>query len=208
LTQLILIRHGETVWNREGRIQGHLDSALTEEGIAQAVACGQRLISEPIDAFYCSDMGRALHTAQLIGEPLGISAAPIPSLRERAYGEGEGLTYAEIDARFPEAFSRERAVDEHYAVRGGESKRAFHDRIVAALTGVADRHAGQTVLVVTHGGVLGVVHRWIHGEPIASAHKIAIPNVAINRIARDNDAWRIAVWGDVSHLPVETFETV
>ncbi|MBL8513023.1 MAG: histidine phosphatase family protein, partial [Betaproteobacteria bacterium] len=189
-------------------IQGHLDSALTEEGIAQAIACGERLKGETIDAFYCSDMGRARHTARLIGAPLGLAADSNDSLRERAYGEGEGLTYAEIDARFPEAFSRERAVDEHYAISGGESKRVFHERIVAALTGLADRHAGQTVLVVTHGGVLGVVHRWIHGEPIASPHKIAIPNVAINRIVREQDAWRITVWGDVAHLPVETFETI
>ena len=208
LTQLILIRHGETVWNREGRIQGHLDSALTEEGVAQAIACGQRLAGESIDAFYSSDMGRARRTAELIGKPLGLSATPIESLRERAYGEGEGLTYAEIDARFREAFSREHAVDEHYAIPGGESKRTFHDRIVAALGDLANRHAGQTVLVVTHGGVLGVVHRWIHGEPVASAHKIAIPNVAINRIEHVQGHWRIDIWGDVAHLDVETFDTV
>ncbi len=208
MTQLILVRHGETVWNREGRIQGHLDSALTEEGIAQAIACGQRLAGEPIDAFYCSDMGRAQRTAQLIGQSLVLEPALRADLRERAFGEGEGLTYTEIDQRFPEAFSRERAVDEHYAVPGGESKRQFHDRVVSALTGIAEQHAGQAVLIVTHGGVLGVVHRWIHREPVASPHKVAIPNVAINRIVHADGAWRITVWGDVAHLPVETFEMV
>lgn len=206
MTQLILIRHGETEWNRAGRIQGHLDSPLTQDGIAQAMACGARLKGETIAAFYCSDMGRALHTARLIGQPLGLQASPMDTLRERAFGQGEGLTYAEMDVRFPEAFSRERAVDEHFAVPGGESKRQFHDRVVAALMELAGKHAGQTVLVVTHGGVLGVVYRWIREEPVASAHKVSIPNVAINRLALENESWRIVMWGDVTHLPIETHE--
>ncbi|MBL8520881.1 MAG: histidine phosphatase family protein [Betaproteobacteria bacterium] len=208
MTELILIRHGETLWNREGRIQGHLDSALTDEGIEQAIACGRRLAGESLSAFYCSDMGRAQHTARLIGESLRIAPASRADLRERAYGDGEGLTYAEIDQRFPEAFSKVRSVDEHYAVPGGETKRQFHDRVVTALTDLATAHAGGSVLVVTHGGVLGVVYRWLHDLPVASPHKVAIPNVAINRVAHNGGTWSIRLWGDVSHLGVETFEEV
>jgi probable phosphoglycerate mutase len=211
-TQFILIRHGQTEWNRMGRIQGHLDSALTAEGIVEARACGARLACENLAAFYCSDLGRARHTAALIAESMRVSPPPVwrtsAALRERRFGAGEGLSHAQVDREFPQAFSREHAVDEHYAVPGGESKRAFHERIVATLGELAAHHADQRVLVVTHGGVLGVVYRWLNGLPVAGPHKVAIPNAALNRIAYSQGAWSILVWGDVAHLERRTFDEV
>lgn len=209
---MILIRHGETEWNRAGRIQGHTDSALTAEGIAQAEACAARLgddhagynnkhnIGYIIDYIIASDLGRTRHTAALLNtrlqQPIHLDAR----LRERSFGIAEGSTYSELDTQYPEMFSRAREVDPHYTIEGAESRAQFHQRVRETILAVAAQHAGQCVLVVTHGGVLGAIYRWLHHLPIASPHKIDIPNVGYNRIAVRNDEWRVEVWGDVSHL--------
>ena len=199
-TTLILIRHGETEWNRAGRIQGHTDSALTPEGIAQAEACAARLRDERIDQIIASDLGRAQHTAALLNKPLQQPLRFDASLRDRSFGIAEGSTYAELDRLYPELFSRVREVDTHYSVDGAESRAQFHQRVRDSIRTIAAHHPGQRVLVVTHGGVLGAIYRWLHHLPIASPHKIDIPNVGYNRIAHTDDEWQIEVWGDVSHL--------
>jgi 2,3-bisphosphoglycerate-dependent phosphoglycerate mutase len=209
-TTLILIRHGETEWNREGRIQGHLDSALTVEGIEQARACAQRLRDEHFDQTVASDLPRVRHTAELLLEQRDVPIRFDAALRERSYGIGEGLTYAEMDAQHPEFFSRIRTTDPDYAVEGSESRRQFHARITTALRAIASQHAGQRVLVVTHGGVLGVVYRWLNGMHISSPHKVEIPNVAYNRVSMTgsgpDERWQLDVWADTTHLPTETSE--
>lgn len=199
-TTLILIRHGETVWNRAGRIQGHTDSALTAEGIAQAEACAARLRDERIDQIIASDLGRARHTATLLSKPMQHPVRLDATLRERSFGIAEGSTYAELDLLYPELFSRVREVDPHYSVEGAESRAQFHQRVRGSIQMIAAQHPGQRVLVVTHGGVLGAIYRWLHQLPIASPHKIDIPNVGYNRIALIDDEWQVEVWGDVSHL--------
>jgi probable phosphoglycerate mutase len=205
-TTLVLIRHGQTEWNREGRIQGHLDSALTPEGIAQAEACATRLATEPFDALYASDLPRTQHTAAILNCALHLTMNSRESLRERCFGIGEGLTYAEMDVRFPEVFSRARALDPDFAIEGGETRRQFHSRVRTALQGIASAHAGQRVLVVTHGGVLGVVYRWLNDLPIASAHTVEIPNVAYNRVRVADSQWQLEIWGDTAHLAFESSE--
>lgn len=199
-TTLILVRHGETEWNRAGRIQGHTDSALTAEGIAQAEACALRLRDERIEQIIASDLARAQHTAILLNKSLQQPLRLDASLRERSFGIAEGSTYAELDLLYPELFSRVREVDPHYSVEGAESRAQFHQRVRDSIQMIAAQHAGQRVLVVTHGGVLGAIYRWLHHLPIASPHKIEIPNVGYNRIALTDDEWRVEVWGDVSHL--------
>ncbi len=206
MTTLILIRHGQTEWNREGRIQGHLDSALTAEGIAQAEACAQRLAGEQFHALYASDLLRVQHTAAILNGPLKLAVRSREDLRERCFGIGEGLTYAEMDAQYPEVFSRARALDPDFAIEGGETRRQFHTRVRGALTDIASAHPGERVLVVTHGGVLGVVYRWLNDLPIASAHTVEIPNVAYNRVVIDNQQWQLEIWADTAHLDFESSE--
>lgn len=205
-TSLILVRHGETEWNRAGRIQGHSDSPLTREGVEQAEAMGKRLRELPIDAVVASDLGRAHHTAAILCQHLDHSIVPATALRERAFGVGEGLTYAEIDERFPEMFSRVRQTDPDFAAPGGESRRQFHDRIVSGLVELSRQYKGSRVLVVTHGGVLAAVYRWLNGLPVSSPHTIEIPNVGYNQVSHSHtdDAWQIEVWADVSHLELPT----
>ncbi len=205
-TTFILIRHGETEWNREGRIQGHLDSPLTPTGIEQAKACAHRLKAEAIDHMIASDLPRVKHTALILAASV---VAPIEfdtALRERCYGIGEGMTFAELDAIHPEMYSSLRTTDPDFTVEGGESRRQFHDRITRAMRAIADAHPGKRVLVVTHGGVLGVIYRWLKKLPIATAYKVDIPNVAYNRVVHCSGNWTLEAWADTDHLTVRTFE--
>lgn len=205
-TTLIVIRHGETEWNRARRIQGHLDSGLTIEGIAQAQACAQRLAVEKIDAVVASDLGRARHTAEILNAGRRLPISLDATLRERCFGSGEGLTYAEIDGKYRQLFAPSGLVDAEFTLPGGESRALFHARVQGAIKRLAAAHAGRCVLLVTHGGVLGVIYRWLNDVPIAGAQRVVIPNVAYNRIVVEPGGWKISVWADTSHLAVDTFE--
>jgi len=204
-TTFIIIRHGETFWNRDHRIQGHLDSNLTPEGIAQAQACALRLNGETIDAVVASDLGRVRHTTELLTRGLPLPIHFRPSLRERCFGIGEGMTYAEMEAAYPQMFSTTGLVDAEFTLPDGESRNVFHQRVRTAIEGLAIAHAGKRVLIVTHGGVLGVIYRWLNDLPVG-ALKIAIPNVGYNRISAVPGDWKIEIWGDTTHLDVGTFE--
>ena len=205
-TRFIVVRHGETHWNVETRIQGQKDSELTAAGVAQAEAIGKRLARERFDALVASDMGRAMRTAERIAAQCGLAVVPEPRLRERSFGQGEGLTYAEVDARWPGVFSRSANTDPDAAIPGGETRRQFHERIRAAFEALARAHAGRRVAVVTHGGVLAVLYRIVHGIPLAHAHKVAISNASYNGVvydhaaAGDAGAWALEAWDDIAHL--------
>ena len=205
-TTLIIIRHGETFWNREHRIQGHLDSALTPEGIAQAEACAERLIAEPIDQVVASDLKRVRHTAEILLAARALPIAFDAALRERCFGIGEGMTYAEMDNKYPQMFAQAGLVDSEFTLPQGETRAAFHARAIAAIKLLAATHEGKCLLVVTHGGVLAAIYRWLNNLPPASSQRVAIPNVAYNRICAQPDGWKIEVWADTSHLAIKTFE--
>ena len=203
-TTIVLVRHGETEWNRAGRIQGHTDSELTEAGVRQAEAIGGMLGGERFDHLLSSDLGRAMRTAQLIAPNTGLEVRIESRFRERGFGIAEGKTYAEIDREFPEMFSRIRDTDPEYAAPGGESRRQFHERICSVMDEYAISHRGKSLLVVTHGGVLAAIFRRLSGLPIASPHKIDIPNAGYNRLLHDGETWRIQTWGAVAHLSART----
>ncbi len=205
-TTLIIIRHGETFWNRERRIQGHLDSALTPEGIAQAQACATRLATEKIDAVVVSDLNRAQHTAKILTAGRALSMNSDVSLRERSFGSGEGMTYADMDTKYPQMFAQTGLVDAEFTLPDGETRADFHARVKTSIEKLAAAHAGKCLLVVTHGGVLGVIYRWLNEMAIASAQRVAIPNVAYNRILVAPDGWKIEVWADTRHLVDHTVE--
>jgi probable phosphoglycerate mutase len=207
VTIFVVVRHGETRWNVEMRIQGQRDSDLTENGITQAEALAQRLAGERIDALISSDLGRALDTARRIGRRIGLDVVADARFRERAFGAGEGMTYTEVDAAYPGAFARIREVDPDFAIPGGESRRQFHERVRDAFDDLARRHAGRTVVVVTHGGVLATFFRHVHGIAIHVARAIPIANAAYNVLRHDGGAWTVESWDNADHLPPgERFE--
>ena len=198
--RIILIRHGETEWNREGRIQGyHGDSPLTENGRTQAQKLAARLTGEDLRALHSSDSQRARQTAEPIVAALRMNAVYDAALRERNYGEFEGWTYAELEQKHPEAYGRFRSRDPHYAPPGGESGSQFRDRIVAALERIATAGTDRAA-VVTHGGVLGVAHRYITSASPEAERKYSLLNASINRLVYTGGAWSIESWGDVAHL--------
>jgi probable phosphoglycerate mutase len=200
MTRFIVVRHGETQWNIEARIQGHGDSPLTALGLAQAEAIAARLAAEPFDVLVSSDLGRALGTARRIAERTGHAVAADARFRERAFGTAEGLTYGEMDHRFPEAFSHVRATDPDYVLPGGESRRQFYGRIRAGFEALAREHAERCVAVVCHGGVLAALYRHIHAIAAEAQARIPIPNASYNRVIAEGDRWAIEVWGDTAHL--------
>jgi len=201
MTRFIVIRHGETRWNLAARVQGHLDSELTPAGIEQADAIARRLAEEPFDLLVSSDLGRAHETARRIAEVSGHAIRLDARFRERNFGAGAGLTYAEIDQLYPDAFTRNREIDPDHAIPGGESRRAFQERVAHAFAALAADEPGKRITVVSHGGVLGALYRHIHGIPVATPHRIAIANASYNALTFDGGRWTVDAWADTAHLP-------
>jgi len=199
-TGFIVVRHGETAWNAEGRIQGHLDSPLNEEGLAQALLVGERLRRESFTQLYSSDLGRALQTVQPIVDHSGQRVRTDSRLRERNLGVFQGLTGPECERRFPEHYARFRARDPDYAMPGGESLRQLYERVSAAFTALAQEHAGDRLVVVTHGGVLDALYRFVQAVPLQRPRDFPIFNAGFNAVRCTDALWLIERWGDISHL--------
>lgn len=199
-TRICIIRHGETAWNAEGRVQGQTDVPLSAAGEAQARALVAVLAGERFSVIYASDLARVRQTAEPVARALGLAPRLDPALRERHYGKFETLTYAEARARLPEDYARFRAKDLDYDFGSGESLRRFNARAIACVGAIAARHAGETVLVFTHGGVLEMVHRHAHGSGLSTPRDFEIPNAAINWIEIGPQEWRVQAWAERSHL--------
>jgi probable phosphoglycerate mutase len=202
-TTLIVIRHGETAWNREKRMQGTTDTLLSDIGRSQAQALGRRLASRAFAALYTSDLSRARDTARAIAEHTGRKPVTDPRLQERRFGIFEGLTAEEIVARFPEEHARFASRDPDYAVPGGESAREFTERCLGCLAEIAGRHAGDEVVVVTHGLVLDSLYRAAHGLEHGVRRPVPLINASLNVFGYRVGAWRLEVWGDISHLTAD-----
>lgn len=198
--RFLVVRHGETEWNVASRIQGHSDSALTARGLRQADLLAARLARESFDRLVTSDLGRAFETARRVSGSTGHALQVDARLRERCFGRGEGLTYGELDHEYPESFSKVRETDPDYAIPGGESRRAFHERVCGAFEALAAEHPGERIAVVTHGGVIASLYRRIHGIAVTAPYPIPMPNTAINAVAFDRGSWQVESWGDVAHL--------
>ncbi len=200
MTDVILIRHGETDWNLQGRFQGQIDVPLNALGLRQAACMAERLAQERIDVFYCSDLLRTRQTAEPAALRLALPAAPDAGLREQHFGILEGLSFDEVRARHPQQFAEWQRHDPDYALPGGESVRSFHARVVGAVRSLAEIHAGQTLAVVTHGGVLDMLFRTVHGLPLHGPRDCPIPNAGLNRLRLQGDRIEILSWADDAHL--------
>ena len=202
-TRLIVIRHGETEWNREKRMQGTTDTQLSDVGRSQAQALGRRLATRPFRALYSSDLSRARDTARAIAEHTHAEVVADPRLQERRFGIFEGLVAAEIVARYPEEHARFSSRDPDYEVPGGESARSFTRRCLGCLAEIADRHRGGEVVVVTHGLVLDALYRAAHGLDHGALRPLPLINASVNLFGYAGGAWRMDLWGDVSHLAAD-----
>jgi probable phosphoglycerate mutase len=200
MTEVVLIRHGETDWNRELRFQGHVDVALNAVGLEQARRLGARLAGEQAQALYTSDLQRAQQTAQPIEQHLGLARVADAQLREQCFGTVDGMRVDEIQREHPDAWAGWLRFDQDFCMPGGESMRQFHARVIDAIHRLAMDHRGQRVIVVTHGGVLDMVYRTARGLGLGGPRQSEIPNAGLNRVAVDAERIEILSWADVQHL--------
>ena len=203
LTRIVAVRHGETVWNAEMRMQGQLDTALSARGRWQARRAAAALAHESFDAVFASDLARAFDTATAIvaGRPLQITTDA--GLRERSFGIFQGSTYAEIDERWPAEAARWRAHDPDFGPEGGETFRDFSERTVAAVTAIARSQAGRSILIVSHGGVLDCLYRAASRIGLDEPRSWQLGNAAINRLLWTPQGFTLVGWSDTSHLEGE-----
>jgi len=204
MTELILIRHGETDWNRELRFQGQIDVPLNAVGHAQAQRLAERLAQEQVQYLVSSDLLRARQTAEPVGahplQPVPLAPELDAALREQHFGIAEGLRVADIQAQHAQAWTQWIQFDADYAFAGGESTRRFHARVMAALQELGRRHPQRTLVVVTHGGVLDMVYRTAQGLPLSGPRRSQIPNAGLNRVRLAGEAVEIVEWADTRHL--------
>lgn len=198
--RLVLIRHGQSTWNQEHRIQGQLDPPLSEQGRRQATLLAARLAGRRFAGFYASDLKRALETAEIVGEVIGLAPTPLASLREVFLGEWEGLTSEEIAQRYPEAWARWVEEPDWDVVPGGESQAAFDVRVAAAVDDITRRHAHGDVLAVTHGGVIQVALHRVVGTPSRGLFPFRIQNASITLLERRDGRSVIGGVNDIAHL--------
>ena len=203
ITRLIAVRHGETAWNVDTRIQGQLDVGLNATGLWQARRVGQALAEEDIGAIYASDLSRAWQTAQEIAQPHGLTVHPEPGLRERAFGRFEGMSFAEIEATLPDQAKRWRERDPEFEPEGGESLLVFRERVTRIASKLAARHPGQLVALVAHGGVMDVLYRAATRQELQAPRTWQLGNAAINRMLWTPEGFSLVGWSDTAHLAAD-----
>ena len=204
MTELILLRHGETEWNRELRFQGQVDVPLNATGHAQAQRLAQRLAGEPIDHLVSSDLSRARQTADPFARQVqasrGIGLDVDAALREQAFGRIDGMRVEDIKRDHADVWAGWTQFQSDYVVPDGESTRQFHTRVMAALWQLVASHPGRTLAVVTHGGVLDMVFRTARGLGLEGPRQSAIPNAGISRVRMQDGVVELLQWADTAHL--------
>jgi broad specificity phosphatase PhoE len=198
--KLLIARHGETDWNSQGRIQGHSDIKLSEQGVQQARFLGERLRSVAVDAAYCSDLLRASETAEISLEGRDLPLHRTPLLREYHKGAFEGLTNQQIQERYPAQYPTYLTKDLDFAPEGGESTRAVSVRASGIITEIKNRHIDDTVLVVGHGGSLRAAMVSLLGLPLEANWRFFFANCALTIVETYPDNAVLRLFNDSSHL--------
>jgi probable phosphoglycerate mutase len=213
-TRIVLIRHGETAWNAERRLQGHLDIDLNAEGRRQARALAAALAREreKFDVLVSSDLARAAQTAKALGEALHLPLYIDGRLRERCYGGFEGLLYSEIAERYPREFAAWQGRDVDGTLPPGQNRgetfREFHDRVIPAILGWAKDNPGKSLVLVAHGGVLECAYRAALGLSLETPREFQVLNASINRFIVQDGKLELVSWGEVGHLQPAVLDDV
>jgi probable phosphoglycerate mutase len=206
VTRILAVRHGETAWNRDARIQGHTDIALNAHGRWQARQLAQALRDEPIAACYASDLSRARETAQAVADRHGHAVHTHIGLRERGFGAFEGQTWSELEAAWPVQTQAWRKRVPDFAPPGGESLLQLQARVVAAVSELAARHPGEQVLMVAHGGVLDILYRTATRLDLQAPRSWTLTNTAVNRLLWSPEGLSLVGWADTTHLQEDSLD--
>ena len=205
-TRILAIRHGETLWNVDSRIQGHLNIGLNDTGRWQAERLGVALKDETIAAIYASDLSRAHDTALAVSRRTGVPVQAEPGLRERSFGEFEGRTFAEIETELPEQAKRWRQRDPSFTPAGGESLLMLEARVLSVAARLAAQHPGEQIALFAHGGVMDILYRAATRLDLQAARTWALGNTAINRLLWSPEGFSLVGWADVQHLSGGTLD--
>jgi len=200
MTKVILVRHGQTVWNLEMKYQGHTDIALTEKGVKQAQLVADALAEDTIAGVYSSDLSRAYNTAEIIACKHDLPVIAIPELREVSFGEWEGLSYDKINHNWPELMSKLFTHPDEIRIPGGETFRELKDRAQTAIQRLITNHPNETIIVVSHGGTIRTVICAALGIPLNNVWNIRQDNTAINILEYFKDHTMVALVNDTHHL--------
>ena len=206
-TRIIAVRHGETAWNAETRMQGQLDVPLNARGRWQAARMAAALADEPLDTIYSSDLSRAAETADALAAAVGLPVIAVPALRERCFGAFEGLTFDEVQARWPEQGRRWRQRDPDFAPHGGETLHQFFARCVDVAAELAAAHPGRTIALVAHGGVMDCLYRAASRIDLQAPRSWQLGNASINRVLYTPEGFMLIGWADTFHLDETRDET-
>lgn len=205
MKRLILIRPGETDWNRTERWQGWVQVPLNDQGRRQAQRLAKHIRHIGVGALYASDLCRAVETAEILGENLGFAPIYDKRLRERDMGQWQGLTIDEMRAWYPVQYERLLGNVDHYQVPGGESRADVRSRVLAAFDDIRGRGRGETVAIITHTTVIHVLLEKLLGD--SDVYDIPLVNMSVTTVARNDDGtWKIVAANDVLHLEgMETY---
>jgi probable phosphoglycerate mutase len=209
-TRICFVRHGETTWNVERRMQGHIDIPLNTTGMAQAKRLANALMQNKysFNAIYSSDLERALHTANAVANALSLAVQTTPQLRERNVGQLQGLLLSEVPVLLPEIWQSHIARELDHDLGGGESIRAFHQRMQGVLELLLRQHRGQSILAVSHGGSLDMIYRIVTQQALDAERVAVVPNTSLNWITHDGSVWSIQRWADTSHLSESALDDI
>jgi probable phosphoglycerate mutase len=199
-TRVIAIRHGETQWNAFSRVQGQLDVPLNERGRWQARRAALALADESFASIYASDLARAHETALIVAKASGATVVSDAGLRERGFGIFEGHTFDQIEQRWPAESQRWRKREVDFGPEGGERLDAFYVRCIATASRLAAAHAGHTIALVAHGGVLDCLYRAAARIELHRPRTWQLGNASINRLLFTPQGFTLVGWSDTSHL--------
>jgi len=208
ITRILAIRHGETTWNVDTRIQGQIDIPLNENGRWQAQQLAKALAHEEIHAIYASDLSRAYETAQAVAQAQQLNITAHTRLRERHFGIFQGHTWEDIQKQWPHEAEQWRGRHpEWIPMGGGESLVMLEKRIQQLMDELAAPHQGQQVLWVTHGGVLDILYRMATGQGLQAPRTWGLRNTAINRLLWTPQGLQLVGWADETHLDLAQDES-
>jgi probable phosphoglycerate mutase len=210
-TRLCLIRHGETAWNAEKRLQGHIDIPLNTRGEIQARQMAQALKDAKLnfDVLFTSDLKRAIDTSAAVVQLFGVVAQVDSNLRERHFGSLQGLSINEAPLLRPDIWQAHISRDLDHELEGGESIRQFALRVQRALDRIEEQHPGKTVLMVSHGGTLDMMYRIASNQALSTQRVVSVPNASLNWLThRLGSGWVVEQWADTRHLKGSALENV
>jgi probable phosphoglycerate mutase len=200
MAKIYLIRHGETTWNREKRLQGHLDIGLNERGYWQADRLGEYLANRSVAAVVSSDLSRAVDTAKAVAKHHELDLQYDQRLRERHYGLMQGLSHDEIADKHPRNHLAWKNREINFQPESGESLQQFYDRVIESAVYWAKKYEGQDIAMVAHGGVLDCLNRAATGKTLEVPRDFEILNASLNTLSFSENRFELIEWGNVSFL--------